>query len=150
MARVMEKPRSKVSAQEARTLLRRGQGWPGMRVTGALRLIEGTAPNHLPPGLQAELLDLSGCPAIDTLPAGLRCFELNLSGTKIRTLPADLAVESILHLADCEDLVALPDGLTVGSLDLRGCRSLETLPEDLDVWFLDMTGCWSFRTWPAQ
>jgi hypothetical protein len=137
-------------AAEAQELLLRNQGWPGMRITGALRFPEDMTALQLPPGLHTELLDLSSCRELEELPAGLRCFELNLSGTKVRTLPADLAVESILRLAGCEELAELPVGLTVGSLDLRGCRSLAVLPEKLDVWFLDMTGCWNFRTWPAR
>jgi hypothetical protein len=146
----IEAPRGTLPAQEAQKLLLRGQGWPGMRITGSLQFPEGTTKVRLPPGLHVELLDLSHCTELDELPAGLCCFELNLSGTKVRTLPADLAVESILRLAGCEELVELPAGLKVGSLDLRGCRSLAALPEKLNVWFLDMTGCWNFRTWPAQ
>lgn len=137
-------------AAEAQQLLLRGQGTPGMRVMGTLRFPEGTGNIHLPPNLHADLLDLSQCTHLEALPSGLHCFELNLSGTKVRSLPSDLAVISILRLADCEELTELPTGLTVGTLDLRGCRSLAALPEGLDVWFLDMTGCWSFRHWPAQ
>jgi hypothetical protein len=142
--------RDVVPAQEAQSLLVRGKGWPGMRVSGTLQFPEGTTKLRLPPRLHVELLDLSGLHELEELPAGLHCFELNLSGTKVRTLPADLAVESILRLAGCEELVELPAGLKVGSLDLRGCRSLAALPEKLDVWFLDMSGCWNFRTWPAR
>ncbi len=143
-------PMEVVPAQEALKLLLKGEGWPGMRVTGVLQFPEGSENVQLPSNLHVELLDLSQCKELDELPAGLSCFELNLSGTKVRTLPVDLAVESILRLAGCEELVELPAGLSVGSLDLRGCRSLAALPEGLDVWFLDMTGCWNFRTWPAR
>jgi hypothetical protein len=143
-------PVETVPAQEALKLLSQGQGWPGMRITGVLQFPKGTANLPLPPHLHVDLLDLSQCQELDELPVGLSCFELNLSGTKVRTLPADLAVESILRLAGCEELIELPAGLKVGSLDLRGCRALAALPEGLDVWFLDMTGCWNFRTWPAQ
>lgn len=146
--KTIEAPSQALSAAEAQKLLLRGKGWPGMRVRGNLRFPEGTTNLHLPERLHADLLDLSGCSELEELPRGLRCFELNLSGTKIRTLPADLAVESILRLSGCEELTELPKGLRVGTLDLRGCRSLAALPEKLDVWFLDMTGCWNFRTWP--
>jgi hypothetical protein len=141
---------SAVPALEAGDLFQKGQGRPGMRVEGVLAFHEDVRVLHLPSDLEAEALDLSRCPAVDELPAGLRCFELNLSETKIRTLPADLRVQSILNLSGCEELTSLPAGLTAGTLILRGCRSLAGLPAGLDVWFLDMTGCWSFRRWPRH
>jgi hypothetical protein len=105
---------------------------------------------RLPPGIRVEVLHLSECPSFNELPPGLRCYELNLSNTKVRELPDDLVVESILNLANREELPRLPEGLTVGTLNLRGCQSLAALPERLDVWFLDLSGCWSFNGWPRQ
>src|SRR5689334_265974 len=93
-----------VPAQEALRLLLQGEGWPGMRVTGALQFPEGSENVQLPCDLHVELLDLSQGKELEELPAGLSCFELNLSGTKVRRLPADLAVESILRVAGCEEL----------------------------------------------
>jgi hypothetical protein len=139
-----------ISAKEAGALLRQGKGRPGMRVEGMLAFHEDATRLRLPPQLAVEALDLSRCRAIDELPAGLECFELNLSGTRIRRLPADVTVTSILNLSGCDELLALPEGLTVGTLMLRGCHLLRALPEHLDVWFLDMTGCWSFARWPKQ
>jgi len=139
-----------IPAKEAAELLRAGKGRPGMRVEGTLAFHEDVTNLRLPAQLTAEVLDLSRCPAAVELPARLDCFELNLSGTKIRTLPPDVTVTSILNLSGCEELVALPAGLTVGTLIVRGCRSLAALPEKLDAWFLDMTGCWNFAHWPGQ
>jgi hypothetical protein len=140
-----------VSAEDAQSQLLRGKGCPGMRIEGTLAFSNDSAGNvHLPPRMQVEALDLSECREFDELPAGLSCFELNLSNTKVRTVPADLCVESILNLSNCEELTELPPDLTVGSLNLRGCRSLNKLLEDLNVWFLDMTGCWSFCEWPRK
>lgn len=139
-----------ISAAQAQSLLARGEGWPGMRIDGMVSVpapVSGVL--RLPDQLHVEALDLSGCPEFDMLPSGLTCYELNLSNTKVRELPADLRVESILNLSNCVMLQSLPRGLTVGSLNLRGCRSLAALPEHLDVWFLDLTGCWSFCHWPA-
>ena len=139
-------------AAEARSLLLTGKGWPGMRVDGLLDFSE-LGPKkklRLPPNLQVEALNLSGCPSFDEVPADLSCFELNLGNTRVRELPPDLNVESVLNLSNCEKLQSLPRGMTAGTLILRGCRSLTALPEGLDVWFLDMTGCWSFSKWPRQ
>ena len=137
-----------LSAKEAEDILRAHNGWPDVRVAGVLAPRADLLP--LPPNLDVEALDLTKCPSIDELPSGLRCFELNLSGTAIRTLPPDLRVKSILNLEDCAELTELPRGLAVGTLILRNCRSLEALPEELDVWFLDLTGCWNFSRWPKQ
>lgn len=139
-----------MSAAHAAALIKAGKGAPGMRVEGVLAFHEEVSELHLPAWLEVEALDLSRCSAVRELPEGLRCFELNLSETKIRTLPDDVAVESILNLSGCDELTELPEGLSVGTLILRGCRSLIGLPEHLDVWFLDLTGCWSFCRWPRQ
>jgi hypothetical protein len=148
----MSKPRSTetLTAKEARALILKGKAWTGMRVEGVLSFHNDVKELQLPSGLEAEVLDLTGCPsANEALPNGLRCYELNLSQTSIRSLPDDLSVDSILNLSGCEELIELPKGLKVGTLILRGCSALETLPEGLDVWFLDMTGCWSFCRWPT-
>jgi hypothetical protein len=95
-------------------------------------------------------LDLSDEPKLTKLPAGLSCYELNLSGTSIARLPDDLRVESKLVLRDATKLVELPIGLTVGTLDLQGCTNLEALPEKLDVWFLQLRGCVSLKGFPKS
>ena len=102
----------------------------------------------LPEGLEVRHLDISGCTGLTELLAGLRCFEVVASGSGLRSLPADLRVESRLDLRDCLDLTGLPTGLKVGSLVLRGCTSLAALPEGLDVNFLDLRGCARLASWP--
>jgi hypothetical protein len=84
------------------------------------------------------------------LPAGLRCYELDLTGCALEALPDDLQVESRLILDDSVRLQRLPENLKVGSLSVRNCVSLEALPEGLDCWFLDMTGCENFHQWPKH
>lgn len=103
---------------------------------------------RLPEGLRVRHLDLAECAALAGLPSGLACYEINLSGTGVRTLPADLRVDYRLDLSDCVDLVELPAGLKVGTLVLRGCTALAALPEGLDVNFLDLRGCESLSGWP--
>ncbi len=139
-----------VPATLALELFREGKARPGMCVEGVLHFPSESHAWVLPPNLEAEVLDFSQCHSLEKLPSGLRCFELDLSNTRVRTLPDDLVVASILKLAGCTELVQLPAGLQVGTLDLRGCQSLAALPEDLDVWFLDLTGCWNLRDWPMR
>lgn len=142
-----------VTANEAYGMLRLGRAPEGLVVHGKLDYsakAKHAPPPEFPPGLSVDVLDLSGCEELHTLPAGLRAYELDLSNSSIEHLPADIQVESRLNLAGCDRLESLPDGLTVGSLNLRGCTALKRLPEGLDVWFLDMSGCWAFEEWPKR
>jgi hypothetical protein len=146
----MTEPRQfeRLTAWEAHQLILSGGARPGIWVEEVLTL-SGAGPKlSLPADMNVQVLDLSASKFEQLEAPGLRCFELNLRASKIRAIPQDIAVESILNLANCEDLIELPVGLTVGSLNLRGCRSLQALPENLDVWFLDLMGCWSFQHWP--
>ncbi len=130
--------------------MRKGKASAGLCVEGTLKLVGEANQFRLPPEMQVEVLDLSECRSFRALPPRLHCYELNLSNTKVPELPDDLVVQSILSLANCEELSRLPAGLTVGALNLRSCRSLTALPERLDVWFLDLSGCWSFNGWPQR
>ena len=49
-------------------------------------------PVDLPEGLRVRSLVLQGRPWLDSLPAGLSCYELDLRGTPLRRLPDDLRV----------------------------------------------------------
>lgn len=67
----------------AYSLIAAGDAPREMRVTGVLDYSAKTmrtVPASFPEGLQAEVLDLSGREDLK-LPAGLRCYELNLSDT---------------------------------------------------------------------
>jgi hypothetical protein len=110
------------------------------------QILAGTAPANL--RVQGKL-DLSET-GVSALPAGLRCYHLDLRGTPIRSLPEGLRVEYKLDLQDCRELEALPAGLKVGSLVLRGCTALKGLPEGLDVYFLDLQGCSRLEGWPRK
>jgi hypothetical protein len=118
-----------LTPKEAADAIRAGQ-WPGpATVSGRL-----------------DLRDFAG----EELPPGLACYELDATGARLRQLPADLKIESRLVLDNCRNLLALPEGLTAGSISLRGCSSLRALPEKINTWFLDLTGCAGFETWPEQ
>ncbi|WP_435018283.1 DUF6745 domain-containing protein [Tundrisphaera sp. TA3] len=120
---------------------------PGLKVR-RLDLSGCTSLASLPEGLDVRHLNVSGCTSLASLPEGLRCYEVDASGSGLRSLPADLRVESRLDLRDCTSLAELPDGLKVGSLVLRGCTALAELPEGLDVAFLDLRGCARLERWP--
>jgi hypothetical protein len=137
---------------EAVELIRSGKAPVGLRVDGdvAFESERTTEALSLPEGLSVGRLDLSKWAGPIEFGRGLVAYELDLSNTSVASLPADLRVQCRLDLVGCENLVELPEGLTVGSLDLRNCTGLTALPEGLDVWFLDMSGCWSFDGWPKQ
>ena len=104
----------------------------------------------LPPGLQVRRLHLNGCASLEAVPAGLRCYELEMQDTPVTHLPADLRVEYRLDLTRCTAPAALPAGLKVGVLILRDCTALTALPKGLTVYFLDIAGCANLDTWPAS
>lgn len=138
-----------LSAQEASELIQQGQAPAGLTVHGHLCLAN-TPSLHLPDNLTVTRLTLDGCSALSVLPRGLRCDELSLRETRIKTLPGDLHVEYHLDLSRCEQLEELPVGLKVGSLVLRGCTSLRRLPEGLEVYFLDLSGCLNLMDFPEH
>ncbi|MGV3771790.1 MAG: DUF6745 domain-containing protein [Verrucomicrobiales bacterium] len=94
-------------------------------------------------------LDLRGFEG-DSLPPGLHCYELDLSGSNVRSLPDDLKVDGRIVLDNCRQLLTLPEGFAAGSISMRNCVSLRALPEGIQTWFLDMTACANFEAWPAK
>jgi hypothetical protein len=103
---------------------------------------------RMPRGLRLRSLDFRRVPEVKALPPGLRCDQLNLAGTAIRSLPQDLHVTHCLDLHDCKRLTRLPTGLSVNRLDLRGCRALPALPPRLRVEYLDLRGCQALQALP--
>ncbi|NJP06344.1 MAG: hypothetical protein HC837_12310 [Chloroflexaceae bacterium] len=144
------------TARQARQLILRGKAFAGMRVRGQLDLSDCTGkpgsepPLQLPEQLIATSVNLAGCTALQALPEGWQCYDLDLSQTLIRSLPASLHVDFRLNLTGCTRLTHLPDGLKVGSLIVRGCTALEILPERLDVYFLDIAQCVNLIDWPNE
>jgi len=96
----------------------------------------------------AGRLDVSEIKERFTLPARLRCFELNLAASAIETLPPQISVAHRIDLSGCAQLKSLPAGLRVGTLVLRDCVSLSALPENLEVHFLVLDGCRALQHWP--
>ena len=120
------------SAEEAEALIRQGGG-PGVpiRVRGLLDL-SNLKDKRLPPKLN------------------LHCYELDLRGSQLEELPANLRIDSCLKLDACRNLETLPENLTAGSISLRDCPSFVSLPEGLNTWFLDLTGSQRFEQWPQH
>lgn len=143
---------SAITASVAYDLLASGHAPSKLRVSGVLdysRKSEIPLPPAWPDELHVDVFDLTGR-EITELPRGLSAYEIILADTPIRSLPADLRVESRLNLTNCDQLEHLPPKLQVGTLILRGCTQLRSLPEGLDVWFLDLSGCWAFDRWPRE
>lgn len=134
-----------------------------------LKIAAGQRPIELPDDLNVDLLDISECSGLTSLPRGLsvrvllannsgltklpiglRCFELHAADTGIKSLPNGFVAENRLVLSACNSLTNLPDDLKVGSLNLSGCTALASLPEGLDVWFLDLQGCTKLSGWPRR
>jgi len=104
--------------------------------------------NTLPAGLKCEDLDLSECTSLTALPAGLKCEYLNLSEcTSLTALPAGLKCED-LDLSGCSALTALPAGLKCETLNLSRCTSLMALPAGLKCEYLDLSECTSLTAYP--
>nr|MBA3578136.1 hypothetical protein [Sphingomonas sp.] len=114
--------------------------------------LDGTQIRELPTNLVADTVDLTGCPNIKELPAGadvrimkaagctnlkeipagLKFASLDLSGTAIVELPADLTISHELRLRSCSKLTTLNEGMSVGAgIDVRGCDMLFTLPRSV-------------------
>jgi hypothetical protein len=63
--------------------------------------------------------------------------------------PAGLRVHGHLDLSNSPNLVALPDGLSVTSVDPSGCTALRALPCDPRVRRLILNGCTALQALPA-
>lgn len=120
---------SKLNPEKAAAALKKGL-WKGpAQVSGRLKLLDYP---------------------FEELPRGLHCYDLDLTRSRLVSLPDDLVVENRLILDESLALRHLPPGLTAGSISLRGCTSLVTLPEGIRTWFLDLTGCTRFERWPQE
>jgi hypothetical protein len=114
--------------------------------------LSGTDIRELPASLIADQLDVSGCPNIEEIPAGVKArifrgancpklervapglefASLDVSGSRVVELPADLTVTYELKLRGCSRLAIVNEGANVrGSIDVRGCDMLFTLPRSV-------------------
>ncbi|SRR6266487_518099 len=85
---------------------------------------------HLPENWEVLNLDLSGT-KIKTLPNGLKVHALFLNGVSIDALPEDLEVEYLS--LDTDQIRILSKGAKVGSLRLSGPAPIDTLPEGVKI-----------------
>jgi hypothetical protein len=114
--------------------------------TAVQLILSGNAPANLHTGVLR--LGLADTKTPVSLPPGLRCYSLALTGQPITALPAGLNVEYKLDLTDCDQLTDLPPGLKVSMLVLTNCTRLTRLPERLDASFLQLDGCTAVKEWP--
>src|SRR6185437_7878854 len=156
--------------ENARVSILNRSALAGITVAGKIDFSQNTSLQWLPDDLSVGWLDLSNCESLPSLPkglnvrrltlegrwdpsrllTGLKCFQLDLSGSLIERLPDNLQVDHRLDLTGCTCLRELPRGLKVGSLVLRDCTSLQSLPEGLYCYFLDISGCTSLTDWPSR
>jgi hypothetical protein len=117
-------------------------------------ILAGTAIEELPDDLQViQRLDVSQCPRLKRLPAGLKVGQLSAREcTALEALPARLQV-SYLDLTGCSALKALPADLVVrhGRLSLRGCERLTALPDTIGpIAQLDLSNCLNITAIPPR
>lgn len=139
-----------IKVEEAYGMIRAGTLPAGASINGDLEFSKSVKPFTLPENLTVKRLVINNCDWLTSLPVGLKCYELSLRNTSIKTLPDDIQVQYQLDLSGCAELESLPDGLKVGSLILNGCTALKALPENLDVYFLDLTDCRNLEAFPRQ
>ena len=106
---------------------------PGTITAGrAIRIEDCPNLQAIPAGLQTPGLHAAGCTKLTSIAGGLTFMMLDLSGSPIEELPADLKVTTELKLHGCKRLSRIPEGVVVsGAIDLRGCDMLFTLPRSV-------------------
>ena len=93
--------RDPIPALEARSLIRRGHGWDGMKVIGTLDLSGDTLLTDLPAQLECDTLNLSGCTRLEHIGFGLKVRVLDVTGcVSLKTLPDDAVVAGWCELAN--------------------------------------------------
>jgi hypothetical protein len=109
---------------------------PGLVVRFRLNLRGCKNLVHLPSGLCAGSILLSGCTALPRLPERLDAFFLDISECpQITSWPAEGSLRvGRLRAQNCVGLTGLPPWLKeISQLDLRGCSGIVSLPNDLNV-----------------
>jgi hypothetical protein len=138
-----------LNAAEARQRLLSGEAHGPLTFRGRLDLSGEKGLRCLPDGLSGDTLDLSDT-GLTELPEDLQVGELIARNLPLQRIPASLRVQFRLTLDGCARLQTLPEGLTVGSLNVQDCLSLESLPEGLDVCFLNINRCEALSGWPMH
>ncbi|MFC6593139.1 DUF6745 domain-containing protein [Deinococcus lacus] len=119
-------------------------------LTGDILDLSESGISELPAGLKVDELRASGLP-LHSIPADLQVkFRLDLSACPALTeLPAGLKVGSLV-LRDCPSLERLPEGLSVNFLDISGCEALREWPQHAELRYghLLASRCASLRALP--
>ena len=114
--------------------------------------LQNTAVRSLPDSLRVEhRLDLEGCVALESLPAGLKVGCLSVRGcTALRRLPEGLDCY-FLDITNCTAMDGWPEraSVSVGRFTARFCLQLRTLPPWLtSIAQLDLRDCTNLRDLP--
>lgn len=115
-----------------------------LRVESRLILDNSTRLKVLPNNLKVGSLSLRHCTALESLPEGLECWFLDMTGCEeFHCWPqqANISHGSVI-LRDCRMLKSLPPWLKrLANLNLAGCLQLEHLPTELVLTgWLDLAG----------
>lgn len=129
-----------LSASELTKRLKRGEVLDRVRVPEPLNLANSPWLTYLPRELEGSSIIVSRCVNLRGLPERLKCDELYLRRTNIRSLSRGLNVSQRIDAEDCRFLEHVSP-LQVTHLSLRGCTSLERLPDGLSATLLDLSGC---------
>lgn len=122
-----------ISAAEAIRLIHSGHAWDGMRVEGALNFANDDRLMYLPENLRCTSLNVSGCVNLESIPTGLVCNELIARNLPIKSIEGPITVRVRMDLTGCRELQALPDHLSLNTLDITDCVNLKALPASTRV-----------------
>jgi hypothetical protein len=116
----------------------------GLRVESRLILDDAAKLRFLPANLKVGSLSLRNCPVLESLPEGLECWFLDLTGCEqFYQWPehAHISNGSVI-LRECRRLKYLPPWLCrLANLNLAGCLQIEQLPANLVLTgWLDLAG----------
>jgi hypothetical protein len=137
------------SPQDARRVILSGTAPRRLLVSGDLNLADSGALRALPERLSAASVNVSRCPRLQTIPAGLVCWQLILRESGVESLPPGLQVLGTIDAEGCRRLRSI-GACQVQELLLGGCVALEALPEGLRAQRLDLSGCPLWEELPAS
>lgn len=84
---------------------------------------------------------LSGAPKLEVMPSRMYAGDLiRLDETNIRELPGTLVAGRAVHVNDCPNIRAIPDGIRTCLFNAAGCTQLTEVSEGLEFNTLDLSG----------
>ncbi|MCS4090235.1 PcfJ domain-containing protein [Rhizobium sp. BK176] len=109
----------------------------GLKVGGLLEL-EGTRIKELPDDLEVSSLKITGT-EIQSLGGIRKIDQLLAAGSKLKSLPADLSVQTVIDISE-SDVTVIPEGFRIkGQLTATGCKRTVRLPRRLETGHADFT-----------